>query len=288
MAMHTATVLEDALRRDVAILSTLAHLHCATVAQIHALCFPFHTLATARLTLHYLAEANFIARSTWRLKQDARGQVWVLTAKGSDLLQRYAPRVPPLARIDLSRPSTAVEHEEWRIRFQVRTLLTRFVLEARQHALLQAVEVLLPSCANWPTAWGQAFTPDPDAWLRVVWQPSERKAAAWLPWLDPALDLAHAIHYPIYLERTHARTNLLDLLPAWSQGQAPQPIVPLLILTQDACRELLMQQLPLLPQTPAVRLATWTALEGSLTRAFWMDETGAPCRLQPRHELEVA
>ncbi len=53
MAMQAATVLEDGLKRDVAILSTLAHLHCATVSQLHALCFPFHTLATARLTLHF-------------------------------------------------------------------------------------------------------------------------------------------------------------------------------------------------------------------------------------------
>ncbi len=287
MAMHAVTTLEDALRRDVAILSTLAHLHCATIAQIHALCFPFHTLATARLTLHYLAEANFIARSTWRLKRDG-GQVWVLTAKGNALLQRYVPRVPPLVRIDLGRPSTAVEHEEWRIRLHVRALLTGFVLQARQQALLHTADVLLPCAASWPTAWGHVSIPDPDACLRVVWHPAERKAADWLPWLDPGSDLAHAIHHPIYLERTHARTNLLDLLPAWSQVPAPQPMAPLLILASHARHAAMVQQLRRLPEAPAVRLVTWAALGGSLTRAPWTDATGVPCRLQPGHVLEVA
>src|SRR3712207_8901916 len=89
MARQAVTVLEDGLKRDVAILSTLAHLHCATVVQLHALCFPYHTLATARITLYYLAEAHFIARSNWRLKRESveRGQVWTLAARGHDLLR---------------------------------------------------------------------------------------------------------------------------------------------------------------------------------------------------------
>jgi hypothetical protein len=79
MTTPAATVLDDTLKRDVAILSTLAQLHCATVVQLHALCFPYHTLATARTTLFYLAEAHFIARSTWRLRglSQERGQVWI-------------------------------------------------------------------------------------------------------------------------------------------------------------------------------------------------------------------
>ena len=290
MAMQAATVLEDGLKRDVAILSTLAHLHCATVSQLHALCFPFHTLATARLTLHYLAEANFIARSTWRLKQETyeRGQVWILTAKGIDLLQRYALHVPPLARIDLGRPSTAVEHEEWRIRLQVRTLLIRLLLEARQTPLLHALEIRLPWSASWPTAWGQVPLPDPDACVSVTWSPAERKGADWLPWLDPGQAHDHTIHHPIYLERAYARANLLNLVPAPPRRGPDEQVVPLLILRDDARCLPIVQQLQTLPNAPAVRLASRAALDRGLTHAPWLDEHGAACSLQPRHALQVA
>src|SRR3954453_2462005 len=132
--MHSASQVDDMLKRDGAILSTLAHFQCATVHQLHPLCFPSHTLATARITLYYLAEAHFIARSNWRLKRESheRGQVWTLTAKGHALLQRYVQHTPPLTHIDLARPSSAIEHEEWRVRIQIRTLLVRLLLEARR------------------------------------------------------------------------------------------------------------------------------------------------------------
>ena len=86
MTPPAPTVLEDSLRRDVAILSTLAHLHCTTIPQLHALCFPYHTLATARLSLHYLAQAGFIAHTPWQVRCGSRegGQIWSLTAKGND------------------------------------------------------------------------------------------------------------------------------------------------------------------------------------------------------------
>ncbi len=290
MAMQAATVLEDGLKRDVAILSTLAHLHCATFSQLHALCFPFHTLGTARLTLRYLAEANFIARSTWRLKyeRDERGQVWVLSAKGIDVLQRYAPHVPPLARIDLGRPSTAVEYEEWRIRLQVRTLLIRLLLEARQTPLLHALEIRLPWSASWPTAWGQVPLPDPDACISVTWRPAERQGVDWLPWLDPGPAHQHTIHHPIYLERAYAQTNLLDLVPAPSQCRPNEQVVPLLVLRDEARRLPILEHVQALPEAPAMRLATWAALDEGLTHALWLDERGATCALQPHDVLKVA
>src|SRR3712207_6058476 len=147
--MQVPTGLEDGLKRDVATLSTLAHLHCGTVQHLHALCFPHHARATVRVSLHYLAAAGFVAQSTWQTKRVSRmrgpetreegGQVWTLTPKGHALLQQYVPDVPPLAWIDLARPSTALEHEEWRVRLDVRTLLIRLVLEARSAALLNGV-----------------------------------------------------------------------------------------------------------------------------------------------------
>ena len=143
MTMHTGPHTDDTLRRDIAILSTLAHLHCATVLQLHALCFPYQTLATARITLYYLAEANFGIRTCWRLKRETRerGQIWTLTAKGHDLLRRYVHDVPALTFLDLARPSTSLEHEEWRVRLQVRTLVLRLLLEARRAPLLQCLAV---------------------------------------------------------------------------------------------------------------------------------------------------
>ena len=290
MAKQAATGFEDGLRRDIAILSTLAHLHCATVSHLHALCFPFHTLATARLTLRYLAEANFIARSMWRLKRetDERGQVWVLTAKGIDLLQRYVPHVPPLARISLARPSTAVEHEEWRIRLQVRTLLVRLVLEARQTRLLHAAEVQFPWSASWPTAWGTAPLPVADACIIVTWQPAERKASDWLPWIDPTPAQGHTVHHPIYLERTQAHVNLLDLLPAWSQHHLDEQPIPLVIVRDDRRCQPLVQQLQAVADAPVVRLTNWAGLDGGLVHARWWDEHGATRGLMPPHELRVA
>jgi hypothetical protein len=287
---HTATVLEDALRRDVAILSTLAHLHSATIQQIHALCFPYHALATTRTTLRYLAEAHFVAHSSWRLKHESyeRGQVWVLAARGHDLLQRYAPHVPPLARIDLGRPSTAVEHEEWRVRLQVRTLLVRLLLEARQRPLLQCIEVQLPWSASWPTAWGQAPLPDPDACMIVAWHPAERKAGDWLPWLEAEAPQGAMIHHPIYLERIHARTNLVAMLLAWSGSMPDGQQVPLVILQdEDRCAPAL-QQLQALREIPAVRLTSWAAMSMGLAQAQMRDEHGLACALRPLQDVQVA
>ena len=290
MTMQAATALDDGLQRDVAILSTLAYLHCATAQQLHALCFPYHTIATTRTTLYYLAEAHFIARTPWRLKResDERGQVWALAAKGHDLLQRYIPHLPPLARIDLARPSTALEHEEWRVRLQVRTLLVRLLLAARQTPLLLAIEVQLPWNASWPTARGDVPLPGPDACVAITWHPAERKAADWLPWLEPSPTQATTILHPIYVERTHARTNLASMLPAWSQNWPDQHLLPVVILQDEGRYAPTLQQLHTLPQAPAVRLGTLAALEGGLPQAQWRDEHGVACGLRPSPAGTVA
>ncbi|MDQ5853495.1 MAG: replication-relaxation family protein [Chloroflexota bacterium] len=290
MMMHSATALDDGLQRDVAILSTLAHLHCATAQQLHALCFPYHTIATTRTTLYYLAEAHFLAHTPWRLKRESseRGQVWTLAAKGHDLLQRYVSNVPPLARIDLARPSTALEHEEWRIRLQVRTLLVRLLLVARQLPLLHAVAVELPWSASWPTAWGDVPLPDQDACLSVTWHPAERKAADWLPWLELPPTQATTMLHPIYLERAHARTNLASMLQAWSQNWPDRPLLPVVILQDEGRYAPTLQQLHTLPQAPSVRLCTLAALEGGLPQAQLRDEHGAACGLRPVSESTAA
>ncbi len=293
MTTQTVSILEDKLQRDVAILSTLAHLHYATIQQIHALCFPYRTVATARMTLHYLAEANFVAHSNWRVRRlvyyhgqgqvmsREHGQVWTLTAKGNDLLQRYVPRVPPLARIDLARPCSAVEHEEWRVRLHVRTLLVRLLLEARATAVLNCVEVQLPWNASWPTAWGSVPFPEPDALIAVVWQPAERLPADWLPWLAPGPTPSGAVRYPIYLERAHAQTNVSEALPTWAQLWPTPGHIPVLILQDEDRYASTCEQLASVHHTLPLRLSTWTALEAGLAQEQWRDERGVPCGLCP-------
>ena len=277
MTMHGAPLLDDGLGRDVAILSTLAHLHCATVLQLHALCFPYHTLATARITLHYLAEAHFITRSPWRLKRQSqeRGQVWTLAARGHDLLQRYVSHVPPLARLDLGRPSTALEHEEWLVRLQVRTLLLRLLLEARRAPLLHCLEVQLPGTTNWPTAWGSAPQFEPDALVSVVWYPADQQPADWLPWLGSGPLAASAIRYPIYIERTHTQAALAELLSTSKATWHEAHFIPVVVLRDEARYTATAQYLASLPLPPPLQLATWAALDGDTAYDLWQDARGA-------------
>lgn len=279
--MPAVTVLDDTLKRDVAILSTLAQLHCATVSQLHALCFPYHTLATTRTTLFYLAEAHFIARSTWRVRglSQERGQVWILTAKGHDLLQRYVPYVPSLARIDLGRPSTALEHEEWRVRIWIRTLLVRLLLHARQLPFLHGLEVQLPGNAGWPTPCAQLAPPEPDAFISVVWHPAERQSSDWLPWLAPGPLADTVIHYPIFVERTHAQTNVAELLPLWTDNASPSPHIPIVILQDEARYAALSARVSMLPLAGAIRVATRAALEAGAARGEEHDEHNLRCGL---------
>ncbi len=290
MTMHAAPTRDDALQRDIAILSTLAQIHYATVPQLHALCFPYHTVATARLTLYYLAEAHFIARSTWRLKREnrERGQVWTLTSKGHDLLRRYLPHVPPLPKIDLARPSTALEHEEWRVRLQLRSLLVRLLLDARRGAVLCCLEVQFPGHVGWPTAWGHTAAPVPDALIFVVWHPAEQQPADWLPWLAPSVLPTDALCYPIYVERTHAQTSVAELLPVWAEIW-PTPLhIPVVIFQDQERYGATLQHLATLPHLPALRLATWAALEGDLAQDQWRDEHGRPAGLLPVPATPVA
>ncbi len=290
MTEHAVAQLDDPLKRDIAVLTALAQLHCATVHQLHALCFPYHTVATARLTLYYLAEAHFISRSNWRLRRESqeRGQVWTLTAKGHDLLQRYVPRISPLAHIDLARPSSAIEHEEWRVRIQIRTFLVRLLLEARRTAVLNCIQVQLPWDVSWPTPCGDAPQPEPDALLAVVWYPAKRQSATWLPWLEPDTEPSNAIQYPIYLERTYARTSLADLLPLWAVNWPVPGSIPVAIFQNDDLYVAASQHIATLSHVRPLRLATLRSLETALGLEQWRNEHGTACGLRPMTESTVA
>jgi len=213
--------------------------------------------------------------------------VWLLGAKGHDLLQRYIPHVPPQARLDLARPSTALEHEEWRVRLHLRTLLLRLVLEARRAPLLQALEIQLPRTRSWPTAWGQAPQSEPDALVSVVWSPATSQRDDWLPWLPSRPVPTGAIHYPIYLERTHALSELAELLPIWAATWPEPRHIPVVVLRDDdrytvACRELANLQ----PAAP-VCLTTWTALDAGIGHDLWWNARDAADTSQPLLDQQV-
>jgi hypothetical protein len=246
------------------------------------------------MTLHYLAAAGFVAHSTWQTKAASntrglemtreRGQVWTLTLKGYNLLQQYAADVPPLASIDLARPSTALEHEEWRVRLDVRTLLMRLVLEARSTALLNCVEIRLPSSTPWPTAWMCVPCSPPDAVVSILWSPAIHRPADWLPWIAPARGPVGPIRYPIYLERSQSHRSVTDIARAWRQVSSKHLHIPVVILQSEDRYALIFQQLATLPQAPSFRLTTWAGLESGISQGQWRDERGATCGLRPLPE----
>lgn len=287
--------LEDSLKRDIAVLSTLAHVHYGTIQQLHALCFPNYALATTRMSLHYLEAAGLVTHSTWRLRRGRyiagpeigceRGQVWILTARGWYLLQQYTTNVPPFMSVDLARPSTAIEHEEWRVRLDVRFLLMRLVLEARDRALLNDVEIILPGGAGWPEGWQYASCPQPDALISVLWSPTVCQPYDWLPWIAPRTGLTNQIHYPIYLERNLSKRSITEVVCAWSQISTEHPFIPTVILNTEERLVSTYQRAVALPNPPFLRLTTWNALEAGVVRNEWRDEHGRVCGLH--HPLPV-
>lgn len=279
MTIPAATVVDDTLKRDVAILSTLARLHCATVGQLHALCFPYHTLATARTTLFYLAEAHFIARSTWRVRglSQERGQVWIVTAKGHDLLQRYSPHVPPLAHINLGRPSTSLEYEEWRVRITIRTLFVRLILEARRRPYLQTLEIQLPTSMNWASRYTQPPGLEPDAAISVLWNPPERRPDDWLPWLEAAPLPASAVCYPLFIERTHARSDLAEIVSSWITVSGASGHIPIVVLQDEGRHASSLAQVSALSQAPSIHLASSSVLEGLVGFAPRIEDHSRSC-----------
>ncbi len=289
--MQATTGLEDGLKRDVAILSTLAHLHCGTVQHLHALCFPHRALATVRTSLHYLAAAGFVAQSTWQTRRVSRergqdisrerGQIWMLTPKGHDLLQQHILDAPPLAWIDLARPSTAIEHEEWHVQLDVRTLLVRLLLEARCTALLNYVELYLPGGIGWPWPWRCAACPQPDALISILWHPAICQSVDWLPWVAPAENAVGATHYPIYLERIHSQFSVTEIVRALAQTPTEPLHIPVVILQSEDHYASTYHQLAALPHLSPIRLATWTALEGGIAQEWWRNEEGITCGLHP-------
>src|SRR5687768_6036206 len=65
----TTAAFEARLKRDLAVLATLAHLRCASFHHLHTLCFPRCVVATARGGLSNLAAAVYVTHSRWMVRR---------------------------------------------------------------------------------------------------------------------------------------------------------------------------------------------------------------------------
>ncbi len=113
--MQATTGLEDGLKRDVAILSTLAHLHCVWDRSASS-CIMFSPSCSGNgpneLALFgggWICGTKYLANEACEpgTRQDIsreRGQIWILTPKGHDLLQQHILDAPPIG-LDRSRPT---------------------------------------------------------------------------------------------------------------------------------------------------------------------------------------
>lgn len=203
MSLGTASpALVAEATHEVAVLSTLAQLGWVTTEHIHALCFPHSARATVRVALRAFEDAYWVQRARWRAKGAPGSHIWTLLPKGKHLLAQYGSLPTRQHIFDIDRPSTALEHNEWRIGLAVRTLITRLICEARQVALLAQCSVLLPN------PWHGLFVDDvmqlpPDVIFSITWQPHVVYAATWLPWASsPNMDV-HACtnHYAVFFDR---------------------------------------------------------------------------------------
>jgi hypothetical protein len=272
---------------DHTIVSTLAHLGCASFEQLHALCFPNAVLATARLKLNTLIDGGVIMHSPWRLPSRSRhsGHVWTITQQGLDMLERAGTRTAASIP-DMGRPSTGREYEEWRVRLLVRTFVVRLILEARQDPLCANLSVTF--LLAHPTPLGPLYAAQPDALLSVRWEPAAVQAPDWLPWCGAAAHDAAAARYRIYVER-QGNVASLDQLIERSVDQ-PAPGVPLVLMTTADRQRIAFDLLRHRGYSQVFRIAQWGALQTSVDGRVWRDAAGEARKLRldadEAHELE--
>jgi hypothetical protein len=192
----------NVVTRELRVLRTLAHVGWLTTEQLHALCFPSDVMATVRTTLRQLEQAGWICHARWRIKSTSGSNVWGIGYKGPFILSRYGADVPPNL-LNLTRPSTAMEHEEWFVCAQARLLLVRLVLNARCNSLLCHIDVRF---ADTNPARGSAGggADQPDALLAIAWTPPVVHTSTWLPWLDPPqhADATRTVRYACFFARS--------------------------------------------------------------------------------------
>ncbi len=274
---------DTATQRDIAVLSSLAQLGWLTTEQVHALCSQGTMVSTVRTSLRYFREAGWVHAARWRIRGCGGSQLWAITAKGQDLVARYLPVAVPYQLLDLGRPSTALEHAEYRLQLLLRSFIVQLILEARQTACLAQLDVALHQPAILAYASCQR-TITPDASLSVVWHSPVMQSATWLPWLTRAIDAEWTIYYPIYLARTVHRDCLTQIIDTCKTPTAGRRSIPTLILHHEEQLAVAQQALQVLSHQHPVRLSTWERLETGITREAWLDGHGRACSLQLQAE----
>ncbi len=281
----TTAACDTRLTRDVAVLSTLAHVAWLTTDQLHALCFPETKLATVRTALRYYEEAGWLRRARWGISGCPKHHVWTITTKGNTIVARYTPIHVQPQFVDLSRPSTALEQDEHRVQMVVRTFLVRLILEARARPCLAQLSVTLKG--GTPAHSGVPFAAiAPDAMLSVVWEPARRQAAIWLPWRDGAQHTDHLMHYPLYVDRAVHPDQHAVMFAERDAPSATHPCIPLLICDHDDRLRAVQHTLQARMPQQAVRMSTWTRLERGITEHTWQDAAGHACTLRPEADME--
>jgi hypothetical protein len=253
---HPATPSNDLVAREVTVLRTLAHVGWLTTDQLHALCFPGDAMATVRTTLRSLEDAGWICHARWRIKSTSGSNVWGIGYKGPFILSRYGDGVPPRL-LNLTRPSTAIEHEEWYVRLQARLLLVRLILCARQTALLAHLDATFTDADPIISDVASGGTP-PDAVFMITWAPPIVQRFDWLPWLHRGVARPgdHTVRYAVFFDRTAHLAH-----PMYAPG--PQYRLDtigtdhMIIVVSDAAHIARVQQ-TVAQQAPSAVVVAWT------------------------------
>ena len=265
--------LDAALKCDLAVLNTLTHVGWLNMQLWQALCFPGLTIATVRTRLRYLEEAHWIEHIRWRVGPNNGGQIWSITWQGFQMVERYLPVLALRVAPDLTRPTTALEQEEWRVRLAIRTFVVRLILAARQRPLLSSFTLTLPQI-GWPSALGgPALRPDGE--LSIAWQPAVVKPDNWLPWPSMTTDVVAAVRYPIYIDRAVELSHLSWLVEACAAEPSEQRCIPVVVLQREDHYRQAKQELEALSLQRSVRLATWVALDASIIQGGWREQDQA-------------
>lgn len=273
--------LDAAVKREVAVLSTLAHLGSLSIQHLHALCFPNCMLATARTHLRYLEDAGYVRHARWRIKASSgyQGQMWTITTKGARMAEHYLPSAASHQILDLARPSTALEHEEWRVRIDVRSFLVKLIMEARRRPLLAHLALAQPRV--WPAALNTGgYDLVPDITLSIVWQPGHANPMDWLPWQSgPSAHAGQPVEYAIWVDRNLGEFPVDRLLEGGVVCNGHSKATTCVVRGSEHYA-LAQDQNARLHQPVGVRLVTWEMLEEGIIAGGWRD-TDVPHALAP-------
>jgi hypothetical protein len=272
--------LDAVLKRDLTVLSTLAHVTWLTTEQLHRLCFPGYTLATVRTSLRYFEAAGWVRHARWRIRGCPGSQLWAITSKGRAMVERYLPITAPPSLLDLARPTTALEQDEYRVQLAVRSFVVELILEARRTACLAHLTLALPNGSH--VGLGGVYRGcSPDAILSIIWHPQIMQPPNWVPWLSQPGCGGQAIEYQMYVDRALSMHSLAQILPAEHKQAVVEQSLPIMIFEHEQRLAAAQRALRVRPQPHTVRVSTWQRLKSTISGNTWLDEHGRTCSLRP-------